>query len=242
MKRRILARTMLAALLFAAIPISAVDGVAATTPAPSSLSAQAQTTRLHNLQTRGTAEIDRRVSNLNSALAKLGASTKLKTADKSALTQQVQTEVASLTALENKLVADTDLATARTDVQSIVTDYRVYVLMLPKVRLVASTDRFDVVEDKLATLNDTLQTKVNAAKSAGKDVTALQSSLDDMKAKTADATSKTSTLVAQLLALQPTDYNANHAVLLTYRTSLTAALADVKAARDDAKSVIDGLK
>ncbi len=245
MKRRTFTRTAVAAFLFAAIPLSAANGITAS-PTVSSLTAAAQATRLANLKTRGTAEIDRRLANLNAALTKLTAGAKqtndgLVATPKTAFTKQIQDEITALTALKTKLAADADLATARVDVQSIVTDYRVYVLMLPKARMTASADRFAVVEAKLAALDATLQTKVNAQKAAGHDVTAMQASLDDLKAKTADATSKTSTLAAQLLAIQPTDYNANHAVLVTYRAALATAQTDVKAARDDAKSVIDAL-
>jgi chromosome segregation ATPase len=233
MKSRTLLRATLAAFLLAAMPVATVTAVTATTT-----TAQ----RLANLKTKGAAEIDRRIANLSAALEKLTAGTKLTAADKATLTKQIQDEVTGLTALKTKLAADTDLAMTRTDVQSIVTEYRVYALMLPKARMAASADRFTVVEDKLTALHDELQTKVDAAKTAGKDTTAMQASLDDMKAKIASAKTKSGSLVTQLLALQPTDYNANHTVLAGYRDSLKGAHTDLKTARDDAKSVIDALK
>jgi hypothetical protein len=238
MKRLTLVKSIAAAALLAALPVATVSAVTAThTPSPSP-----STDRLGALKSKGSTEIDRRLANLNAALTKLTASTKLTATDKATLIAQVQAEVAGLTALKAKLVADTDIATARADVASIVADYRVYVLMLPKARMVASADRFTVVEDKLTTLQGKLQAKVTTRKTAGQDVTALQAKLDDMTAKIADAKAKSASMVTQLLALQPTDYNSNHAVLVQYRASLKTAQTDLKAARDDAKFVADALK
>jgi hypothetical protein len=228
MNKRILVRAATAAVLFAALPLSAV---AVSTPTPTPSAAQAQ--RLTNLKSKGTAEIDRRLANLNSALGKLNASTKLTAANKATLAKQIQDEIAGLTALKAKLAADTELATARTDVASIVSDYRVYALMLPKARLVSSADRFAVAEDKLQTLHDKLAAK--PLKDGANDVA---EKLADMQAKITAAKTISDPLTAQLLAIQPTDYNANHATLVQYRASLKTAQDDLKAARDDAKSVI----
>src|SRR5690242_1308632 len=129
---RTLIRRALGAVCIAALPLT----VTAVTPTPA---ASAQ--HLTNLQTRGAAEITRRLTSLQAALTKLAAATKLTDADKTTLTAQVNAEITSLTALKTKLAADPNLTTARTDVQSIVTDYRVYALMLPKARMTASADR-----------------------------------------------------------------------------------------------------
>lgn len=238
MNRKRLFRRAVAAALLAAIPYS----VTAVSPSPSpSSSPAAQSQRLTNLKTRGAAEIDRRIASLEAALAKLTASTHLPDADQATLTQQVNDELASLKALKADLADDTDLTDARTHVQSVVTDYRVYALMLPKARMVASADRFVVAQDKLAQLAAKLQTKVDAAKTAGHDTTAMQAKLDDMTAQIAASKTAAAGMVTKLLVLKPTDYNANHTVLVDYRASLKTAHDDLKTARDDAKSVIDAL-
>jgi len=239
MRTKVITRSMLVAVLFTAIPLYSATGTATPTPA---LSGAAQATHLANLKTRGAAEIDRRLAALNTALTKLGASTKLGQSDKAALTAQVTAETTALTALKAKLAADTDLATARVDVQSIVTEYRVYVLMLPKARLVAATDHLVLVEGQLTDLQAKLKTKIDATTAAGKDTTAMTASLTDLSAKIAATKVISDGFVAKLLALQPTDYNADHTILETYRTSLVTARTDIKAARDDAVSIITALK
>src|ERR1700683_867845 len=201
-----LARPAAAAVLLAAFPLATI-AVSTSSPTPSatatpaaepdatpnppaiaSLSAAVQATRLATLKTRGDAEINRRITDLTAALAKVQAVTTLTASDKSTLVSQIQTEVSGLNALKSKLDADTTLAAARTDVQSIVADFRVYVLMLPKAPLPAAFDSLAVVQTKLTALETQLQTAINNAKAAGKNVTAMQAGLTDMQAKTAALT------------------------------------------------------
>jgi chromosome segregation ATPase len=234
MRRLKFARAVLAAVFAAALPLTPV--LSATTLAPT-----AGPQVLSRLQTKGKAEIDRRIKNLQQALDKLSKSNTINAADKATLTGQVNDEVSSLTALEAKLNADTTAAAARTDVQSIVSDYRVYVLMLPKVRMVASDDRFSVVAEKLTSLHDKLQARVNSLNLSSATAGQVSTKLTDMKAKLDDAKAKFGGLSEQLLVLRPSDYNSNHAVLETFRAAMATAQSDLKAARDDAKSVIDDL-
>lgn len=225
-------------------PTPASKAAADATPNPpalASLSAAAQAQRLANLKTRGDTEISRRLSNLNNALAKVQTVTTLSTADKAALVGQIQAEISGLNTTKSKLDTDTTLATARTDVQTIVTDYRVYALMLPKARLTATFDQLAVVETKLNKLANQLGAAINSAKASGKDVTATQASLADMQAKIAAIATLTDGQVAKLLALQPSDYNTDHTVLESYRTTLVTAQTDAKAAASDASSIIQGL-
>ncbi len=210
-------------------------------PAITSLSATAQAQRLSTLKARGDAEITRRLTNLNSALSAVQFTTTLTSSDKSALVSQIQTEISGLSALKTKLDADTTLAEARTDVQSIVTDYRVYALMLPKARLAAAFDRLATVNAKLTTLETQLQTAIGSARSAGRDVTGMQASLSDMQAKITAITALSSDQVAELIALQPSDYNTDHTVLVGYRTTLATGQTDAKAAVADATSIIQSL-
>jgi hypothetical protein len=214
------------------------------TPAPpaiSSLTPAVQAQHLATLKTRGDAEINRRLTNLNAALTTVQAVTTLTASDKSTLVSQIQAEISGLTTLKTKLDADTTLAAGRTDVQSIVNDYRVYVLMLPKARLSSAFDRLDVVETKLTNLEGQLQSAITAAQTAGKNVTTMQTILTDMRAKTTAIASLSSGQVATLLALQPSDYNTDHTVLESYRTTLGTAQTDAKAAATDAASIIQAL-
>jgi hypothetical protein len=196
---------------------------------------------LASLKNHGSTEISRRLSSLQASIASLNATTKLSASDKAILTGQLQSELSSLGALNTKLSADGSLPDARTDVQSVFANYRVYALMLPKTRLVAAADALSSLGDKFNTLAHSLQDKINSAKTSGTDVASSQAALTDLEAKLDDARTKYTGLATTLAALQPSDYNADRTVLTGYRDDLFTARADFTAARADVTTVITGL-
>lgn len=92
------------------------------------------------LKDRGNTEIDRRKATLATLLGVVGDSRRLSETNRSALASEIQTDDSSLTSLRAKIGGDSDLATLRADVLDIVTVYRVYVLLEPKVHLVRAAD------------------------------------------------------------------------------------------------------
>lgn len=233
---------MTAALLLAPLTALASESLPTPTPTPKTLSASKQAAALARLQTRGAAEIERRLTSLQNALSLLQKAPRITDTDKATLTQQVQTEIDGLTALQTKLAADTKLADARTDVQSIITEYRVYGLLLPKIQIIAAADRLESLGQELQDLSTNLKALIAAAKTAGHDVDALEEALTDLDQQLATAKDGYQNVASQAFALTPSDYNADHKVLSTYRTSLAAAHKALVTARDDAKTIITGLK
>ncbi len=213
-----------------------------TGTAKSAARSEAQTADLATLKTKGSAEINRRLTSLNSASSKISTTTKLSASDKSYLQNEINNEISGLTALQTSLNGETTLSAARTDVQSIFSDYRVYALVLPKTRLVTAADGEQSTDTKLTTLATQLQTKITTAQTAGKDVSTLQSDLNDMKAKTNSAQTIARGIESSVLSLQPTDYNSNHAVLSGDLSQIKTAHSDNKTAYTDAKSIATGLK
>ncbi len=194
------------------------------------------------LKQRGDTEIDRRLGTLTTLKGVVTDAKHLTDADRQALLGQINADTTGLTALRTKIDNDTDLATLRADVRSIVTAYRVYVLLEPQVRLVRAADAsVDLAEyfDDLATR---LQSRIDAAKGAGKDVTAAQAALDDMIAKVADAKAKATPIPGQEIPLTPAGYPANRPTLVSARGTLLQVKADYETARNDARTVVSALK
>ncbi|MDB5163636.1 MAG: hypothetical protein JWS12_253 [Candidatus Saccharibacteria bacterium] len=199
----------------------------------------AQQQRLDNIKTRGANEINRRLTALNNVLGRISSASKLSAENKATLTTAVKDEVTGLTTLKSKLAADTALDAAKADAQSVINDYRVYALLLPKVWLLRAVDAEQVSEDKLTALATKLKTRIDAAKPPVPDA---QTKLDDMNAKIAAAKTITTNLEAKLLPLQPTDYNSDHTVLSGSLAQIKQAHTDNKAAYDDAKAIRAALK
>ena len=61
--------------------------------------------------------------------------------EKTAIANEVQTEISNLTALNTKIQADTDLTTLKTDIQSITEDYRIFMLVIPQGRIEVAADK-----------------------------------------------------------------------------------------------------
>ena len=114
--------------LSAALTLLTVPVLAATAGTLTATQQQA----LQNIINKGNQEIGRRLDALNTLSSKISTITKLSASDQSYLTTEVNTEISGLTSLKTQLDADTTLTAAHTDAQSIITEYRVYALVLPK--------------------------------------------------------------------------------------------------------------
>ena len=196
---------------------------------------------LSSIHSRGGQEISRRLSYLNNLLTQINNATHLTASDKTALTSEINNEIASLTALQSTLASQTSLSSAKTNVQSMITEYRVFSLVIPKVRMIIYADNQQNNEAKLSTLSGKLETRIAAAKTAGTDVTSLQTKLDDMKSRITAAQALSSSVETGLLGITPDQYNANKSILAPYHADLGTAHADNQVAYNDAKSIIEGL-
>ena len=119
-------------------------------------------------------------------------------------------------------------------------------VIIPQGRVSATADEINTTADLLATLSAKLQTRITAAQTAGKDVSALTALLTDMNAKIADAKTQADAAVALVAMLTPDNgdkakMDANNQALKDARAKIKAGLADLEAARKDAHSIIQAL-
>ena len=224
-------------------PALALASSTLPTPTPSPVAAPSveQSRRMNTLKAKGASEIDRRLDKLQKAADKASLISQLSKKDADNIKSQLATEIDHLTKLKTKLANDTDLASARVDIQAIIDSYRIYGLLLPKARIIAAADRFLLADNQFQTLRTQLQHKITLAKQQGKDVTALQKSLDDMRAKLAGAEPKYDGLAAKLVDLATTDYPVSYRALTDAYTGLRTARTGLSVAQADAKSILDGL-
>jgi hypothetical protein len=202
--------------------------------------AGAQQLRLEASKKVATAGITRRVLALRELSTAAKSIVRLTEADRSALTSQLQDQINGLSSLNAKIQGDTDEATVRADAQKIVTDYRVYVLTIPKGRGVVVSDIELNAVDRFTKLADRLSNAIEQA--SGKDTTKAKTDLAALRAKLAAVTSTVSPLPAGLLALQPAGYPANHTTLEQTRASLRTGRTSLADAATLTRQVIADLK
>lgn len=200
-----------------------------------------QDASLEKLKERANKEITRRIESLNKLIARIAEFKKVSATEKASLTTQVQAEVNKLTALKAKIAADTDVTTLKTDVQSIVSDYRIYALFLPKIQLLGAADRLQGTADQMSSHAAQLEVKINEKQTAGQSVTDLQTLLTDMKAKIADAKTQAQGAMDTVTPLTPEGFPDNKTQLQSARQKIAAGIKDLNTARQDARKIIVGL-
>lgn len=206
-----------------------------------SKAAARQDTIISRLKTRADNEITRRLDALTKLISRIGDMKKISTDQKTALTADVQGQIDAMNTLKTKIDADTDLATLRTDVQSIVKSYRIFALFIPKTYIMARADRLLEVIDLLTGIQEKLQTRIDALKTGGTDTTAMQKLITDMASKLGDAKTQITNALTAITPLTPDGFPANKTTLQSARAMLVTARRDIQTAHADEQQIRQAL-
>ena len=222
--------TLLASLLVAT-PV-----LADATPTPTA------DAHLAAIQARGDTDITTRITSLNGLISDLNGAKRLTAAQKTSLIAEITAQITQLTALKTKLDADTNVDTAQTDFQTIFSQHYVYAFYLPRTARLIAADREADAAALMLGMTDKLQAYIARAQAQGSDVSALNASLADLKAKAADAQGLAQTVIASLTPLTAAGYPANKTAVDGATASLKTGRSDLASAQTDAQSIISGLR
>jgi chromosome segregation ATPase len=217
--------------------------VFAQSPSPAAAGAG----QLSTVISKGNADIAQRIASLNADQTRLSGLKHLSDTDKATFASQIQTEISGLNGQQSKLDADTDVKTARADRAAIFTQFRIYMLFIPKTNILAAGDSMGDVADIMTTIAGKLQTRIQQLQSQGKDVTALTAALTDLQAKIADAKQQYANAESSISSLVPDNGNntvmqSNQAALKSARGMIKTGAADLKAGRADIQTIWNGIK
>jgi hypothetical protein len=190
----------------------------------------------------GRTAIDRRIAALSAATVRVQQMPMGITADEMQLKAQLQAQTEGLTALQGKIDQETSEAALRADLVSIVQDYRVFVLTVPKSRGVVIADIEEIAAKRLDELGKRLQAAIDAATAKGKDMTKAKADLDALRTEVAAVQSAVGPVPGSLLALQPAGYPGNRTTLESARVTLRAQRASLRDAVDLARQVVMDLR
>lgn len=193
------------------------------------------------LQQRALSEIQKRINSLTELLTKINTLKHLTPTQKEKFTTSIQAEITSLNTLSSKIQSDTDPAILKTDVQSIVTSYRVYAVYIPQIRLLAGANSILEATMKLSSLSARLSERITTAQTNGTDTAALEVLLTDMNSKITDANTQANAIITNITPLTPDGYPSNKIILQNAKTNLQTAIQDIKTALLDARQIIQGL-
>ncbi|MDD5068586.1 MAG: hypothetical protein PHS53_04505 [Candidatus Pacebacteria bacterium] len=202
---------------------------------------------LSKLIERGDKEIDRRIAALQNQNDRIQSAKRVSDEGKSMIAGSIQSQIDILTVLKTKIDADTDEATLRTDLKSITASHRIFALVMPQAAITAAALRIETIAGNLATISGKLKTRITTAQAAGKDVTAVNTTLAHMNAQIADALVQAKAAKDRISGLVPdngdkTKAEANRAALLAARADIKVGAADLRDARKDAETILKALK
>ncbi|HEY1531047.1 MAG TPA: hypothetical protein VGF80_09545 [Galbitalea sp.] len=207
-----------------------------STPAPSTGKTLAA------IQANAKVKTSARIGALNTAIAKVTAAKDISSSDRAIILGTLNHDLAGMNSVEAKIASDTTVASAASDYKTIFTGYRVYAVAVPQARLAGAADRMTSTSVPRLTDAQSKLAKALAGPDASKSTPALQADLTDMSAQIAAATSALDGVSARALAVTPDDYNANHTVLASVRSAVKTAIADLKKASSDGKTVLAAIK
>jgi hypothetical protein len=222
--------------------VASVLSLAMTAPAVAVVRPTGMThARMTLLKDRGHLAIQRRLNELGRLTVLVNGARHLTPANRSALLSKLSSDRNGLASLDTKIQGDTDAATLKADLASIVTAFRIYVLVAPQIHLVVATDR--VVA--FVTIGDTVARKIQAAidtaKVNGKNVAAAQAALNDMKKELQVASAAIDGVASEVITLAPSGYPGDRVTLLSARSSILSARTHLFRARKDAHAAVSAL-
>lgn len=181
------------------------------------------------LKARVTHRIDLRLQALRRLDARVDGAEHLGDEHRDTLDALIETAVAGLTDLRAGVAAATTREELRADLETMVNDYRVFILVLPKVRLTIVADRELAAIDRLGDVHDRLAGMVERAEENGRDTGNAAELLDAMQTQLDAAAAGVAGQVDTLLAIEPgPDGAAIRAAVDEIRESLREARQDIR--------------
>jgi len=212
--------------------------VYAINASPSGMKTAATQNAITILKQKADAEITRRINSINELMARINNMKRLADTDKTNLQNEANEMIGNLNALKTKIDNEEDLSTLRKDRQDIFTQYRIYMLFMPQLRIYVAADRVLDTVDLMQKVHDKLLS--TAATDAQKN------SLADAQNKLNDASSKAKEATDVIKDLKPDEGNqgiasSNRQALLNAKSLLMQAVSDLQVARKDFVQVRNSL-
>lgn len=168
--------------------------------------------------------------------AALAARQHVTDAHRAALSGLFTSDAAGLKAVDATVQADTTCQQAVTDGRTVVTDYRVYMLLVPQTHLVAAADTGAYGAARLTAAEPTLQAGIDAITDPTKKAQA-QAAFDDLVAQTKTAADDVAGVGDAMLALTPADMPAAQSQVTVQRSKVQAGRTALTTALKDAKTI-----
>jgi hypothetical protein len=202
---------------------------------------------LSTLISKGDSAIATRIAALTDLSTRIGEMKNVSASEKTSLQANISTEIGNLTGLKATVDAATSKVTLVTDLKTITSDYRIYLLILPQGRIAAASDRITSIVSLMQQLSPKLSARITAAQTAGVNVSAAQSAYTDMQTQITAANTASQAALSETITLTPDQGNttvqaSNTAAIKDAAAKIKTATADLKAARADMTTIESAVK
>lgn len=186
------------------------------------------------------ARVNGRIADIKTLQTAVSAAANLTSSDKSTLDTLLGNDLTAMNGLSTKMAGETTVSAVRADEVTMVDDYRIYLLVDPKVHLSIVFDDETSVITRLQGVYSTLSADLTKA---GGGTSAEQSELADMQTQINNAQSALGGRESALLAIQPgADASAISGQVKPLRTTAQGIRKDLGQAVADAKDIRGALK
>jgi hypothetical protein len=192
------------------------------------------------VKTLASARVNGRTAEIKALQMAVSASANLSSSDKASLNTLLSTDLAAMNSLSTKMAGETTVSAVRADEVTMVDNYRIYMLVAPKVHLSIVFDDETNVITRLQGVYSALSADLTKA---GGGTSTEKSQLADMQTQITNAQSALSGQESTLLAVQPgADAASITGQIKPLRTTAQNIRKDLGQAVADAKDVRKALK
>lgn len=196
--------------------------------------------RVNQLRRMGETMIDRRIKALEKAIDRVEASNRVDQSDRDAVIADLNANISSLNSLKASIQVNEDIESLRAQVRSIVTDYRIYLVVIPRSRGLLGAGRAEAVMARLNGISVKVGNFINKAKELGYDTAEIEAIFADYKSKLATAQAKIEEALAEFESMKPGEDPATTKDRLEKgKAALREAREILKASRDDLKRIVE---
>ena len=219
---------------------SVLPAMAAASPSPSATSGACSgstAARLACIDQRASQAVSARETALQKMTSDVNNSADITSSDKATLLGQLSADASGLQTLLGTIDADTTVAKALADTETIVTGYRVFLLEQPKVHLVIAADTETTIESNLQSKLPSIQTAINNSSASAAQKAAAQTAFNDCTTQLAAAQSASAGIVSDVITLLPSGYPGNQPTLVSARDSAQTVRSDLGKCKTDIETI-----
>lgn len=162
---------------------------------------------------------------------------------KDILLADLQANIDGLKNLKAKIEGDTDLETLKEDVRSIFTDYRIFLVVLPRNHARFAGSRLNtIINHRLEKLDERLDTIVSRFQEQGKDTATLESLIELYENQVSLAQAKIAEADAKFVLMSPSDVETAREYLSQGREYLDECRTGILSAKETLRQIAAEIK